>query len=162
LGSFVEHGGHLVVLGADVTGMAASAKVSKLASDTTGEFHAALLHDFPAAAGNPPKEFLNAATVKSDIEVKAPATVAANFGSVNGSPHIFLANFGGLVPSKVVIPEPAKGIVILSPAALGDTLTFLPFLGETQLVKGEKKGGQMEFVLPAVERGAVVWFGKGR
>ena len=52
--------------------------------------------------------------------------------------------------------------MILSPAALGDTLTFLPFLGETQLVKGEKKGGQMEFVLPAVERGAVVWFGKGR
>jgi hypothetical protein len=40
---------------------------------------------------------------------------------------------------------------------MGDTLTFLPFLGETQVVKGEQKGGQVEFMLPPVERGAVVW-----
>jgi hypothetical protein len=40
-------------------------------------------------------------------------------------------------------------------------LTYLPFLGKQQLLSGEKKEDQLEFVLPPLERGAVVWVGKG-
>jgi len=97
--------------------------------------------------------------VKPEIELQAPPSVAANFGRVNGSPHVFLANFGGLVPNKVAVPEPAKGLTVKAPANLGDTLTFLPFLGEAQVVPGKKQNGQMEVPLPPVERGAVVWLG---
>jgi hypothetical protein len=155
LNSFVKKGGRLVVLGTDATGIAASQNVTKLASDSTGQFYNALISDF--AAATPPADFLNAATVKAGVEVNAPRTVAANFGQVNGSPHIFLANFTGLVPSKVAVPEPAKNIVIKMPAGSVDTLNFLPFLGDPQTVKGEKKANTVEFTLPPIDRGAVVW-----
>jgi hypothetical protein len=45
------------------------------------------------------------------------------------------------------------------PAARGTVLTFVPFLGEARVVRGEKKGDNVEFVLPALERGAIVWVG---
>jgi hypothetical protein len=47
--------------------------------------------------------------------------------------------------------------VIKMPAGSADTLNFLPFLGAPQTVKGEKKANSVEFVLPPVDRGAVVW-----
>jgi len=162
LNEFVKHGGHLVVLSANATGMAVSRNVAVETSDPTGEFYKSMMHDFAEAAANPPLKFLKMAEVEAEIEVSAPATVAANFGLVNGSAHIFLANFSGLVPGKVAIPEPVKGIAVKVPASLGDTLTFLPFLGETQTVKGQKKGERVEFVLPPVERGAVIWVGGSR
>jgi hypothetical protein len=157
LQKLVENGGRLVVLGTDATGMGVSPRISVFSADPTLEFYAALLHDFSGATTHPPMEFLNATAGNAEIELNAPPTVAANFGLVNGSAHIFLANFGGLVPSKVAVPEPAKGITLKIRAALGETLTFLPFLGESQIVKGRKKGRDVEFVLPDVERGAVVW-----
>jgi hypothetical protein len=154
---FVDGGGHLVILGADTTGIAVPDKISRLPTDPTAGFYTALLHDFAAASAAPPAAFLDAAAVETEVEVKAPPTVAANFGLVSGTPHIFLANFGGLIPSKVAVPEPAEGILVRIPATMGDTLVFLPFLGEERLVKGRKKDGQVEFMLPPVERGGVVW-----
>jgi hypothetical protein len=156
LRAFVAQGGRLVVTGSDATGLSGSPKITRLASDPAGAYFAALEKDFEAGSSNPPTEFLKATRVNADIEVDAPATVAVNFGLVNGTPHIFLANFGGLVPSKVAIPTPAEGIRVKVPAAMGDAATFLPFLGESQALHGEKKGDKVEFVLPAVERGAVV------
>jgi len=160
LKSYVEHAGHLVILGFDATGMPASPKISVLSSDPTAAFYAALLHDFAAASANPPMEFLNVATGSNEVELKAPPTIAATFGIVNGTAQIFLANFGGLVPNRVAVPRPAKGIQLKVPEAMGDTITFLPFLGEAQILKGEKKNGQVKFVLPTIERGAVISVGE--
>jgi hypothetical protein len=157
LQGFVGQGGKLVIVGADATGMAATRNIAVLPGDPAGAFYAALLQDFAAASANPPKELFHDLGVKSEVELKAPSTVAANFGLLNGTAHIFLANFGGLVPNQVAVPEPARGILVKIPAKMGDTLTFLPFLGEAQILQGEKKGDQVEFTLPAVERGAVVW-----
>ena len=117
----------------------------------------ALQRDFSVSAEMLPKEFLTAISLKSDIEIDAPPTVAANFGQVVGLPHVFLANFTGIVPGKNLNPTPANGIKVKMPATFGDRLTFLPFLGETQTVSGTRKGDIMEFVLPPLERGAVVW-----
>jgi hypothetical protein len=50
-----------------------------------------------------------------------------------------------------------SGIRIRVPASDGATLAYLPFLGQTQMLHGTPKGGQIEFTLPPVERGAVVW-----
>jgi hypothetical protein len=95
--------------------------------------------------------------VKSKIEVDAPSTVAANISRVDGSPHIFLANFTGLVPGKMATQTPVSGIRIRVPASDGDTLAYLPFLGETQMLHGTKHADEFEFTLPPVERGAIVW-----
>ena len=106
----------------------------------------------------PPQPLLDALATKSEIALDgAPPTVAANFALVDGTPHVFLANFTGLVPSKVAVPVAVSGIRVTIPAARGEVLTFLPFLGAPQVLKGEKKGDTVEFALPALERGAVVW-----
>ena len=159
LRAYVDHGGHLVILGNNATGMAASPVATQLAYDSAGTYFAALLQDFSDASDDPPSDFLEATRVRGEIELDAPETVAANFGLVDGMPHVFLANFGGLVPGKVAVPALAKGIRVRIPAAKGERLTFLPFLGEAQLVHGERKGDQVEFALPPLERGAVIWIG---
>lgn len=93
------------------------------------------------------------------IQVDAPPTVAANFAVVNGTPHVYLANFGGLVPGKIAVPTPVNDIQLKAPAAMGDSLSYLPFLGEMRIVHGVKRGELIEFTLPPLERGAVVSFG---
>ena len=44
-------------------------------------------------------------------------TVAANISQVDGSPHVFLANFTGLVPGKIANQTPVSGIRIRVPAS---------------------------------------------
>jgi hypothetical protein len=160
LNSFALRGGRLVVLGTDVTGVSHSSSTVALPSDPVKGFFLALEQDFAAASSKAPTDFLRAAKVPSDIELKAPPTVAANFALVNGKPHVFLANFGGLAPSKVAIPSPASGIHVTIPAAMGNSATYLPFLGEAQGLRGQRKGTVVEFSLPVLERGAVVWIGE--
>lgn len=160
LNSFALRGGRLVVLGTDVTDVPHSSSTVALPSDPLKGFFFALQQDFAAASSKPPTDFLRAAKVPSEIELKAPPTVAANFALVNGKPHVFLANFGGLAPSKVAIPSLASGIHVTIPAAMGNRATYLPFLGEAQGLRGQKRGTVVEFFLPALERGAVVWIGE--
>ena len=156
---FVDHGGRLVVLGEDVSGIPPSAQKIAFPDDPAGQYFSALESDFAAGSANPPKELLNALGDSGEIQVDAPPTVAANFAMVNGAPHMYLANFSGLVPDKVVIPAPVN-IQVKVPAAMGDSLSYLPFLGEAHTVRGVKRGEMIEFTLPPLERGAVVSFGE--
>ncbi len=155
--AYSQRGGRLVVTGEDVTGLDKSDSVVRFKECPGKAFFDALEKDFPSALQKPPTELLAALDVKSQIEVDAPPTVAANISQVDGSPHIFLANFTGLVPGKIAIQTPVTGIRIRVPASDGDTLAYLPFLGQTQTLHGTPHGGQIEFTLPPVERGAIVW-----
>ncbi len=83
----------------------------------------------------------------------------ANFATVNGLSHGYLANFGGLVPGRVVVPA-LVNIQVRVSVTMGDSLSYLPFLGESQTVRGAKHGEMIEFTLPPLERGAVVSFGE--
>jgi len=154
--AYVDRGGKLILLGGNATGIPAS-RVTVLSTDPGRTFYLALNKNFEGAAKAPPQELLRAVATKAEIEVDAPPTVAANFGLVNGAPHVFLANFTGLVPNKAAVPTPVSAIRVSINAAWGSALSFLPFLGETQVLRGEKKGNKMEFLLPPVERGAVIW-----
>jgi endo-alpha-1,4-polygalactosaminidase (GH114 family) len=156
LKKFADGGGRLIVLGKSATEQAGR-NATVLADNPAREYFDALERDFAAASKRPPEALLRALTVKSDIELEAPPTVAANFGMVNGTPHIFLANFTGLVPSKVAVPTAVDGIRVTIPAGREAVLTFVPFLGDAQVVRGQKKGDKIEFVLPAVERGGIAW-----
>jgi len=160
LREFVTRGGRLVITGQNATGIATSGNVRVFDMDPGRAYFEALEKEFSSAPATMPKDFLEAARVKSVINVEAPATLVANQAEVDGTPHLFLANFGGLVPSKVAVPTPASGVRVSVPASMGQTLVFLPFLGEKQVVQGKRMGERMEFTLPAVERGAVVWISK--
>jgi hypothetical protein len=160
--TYVAQGGRLVVLGEDSSGIPRSAQKIVLASDPAREYYNALEAGFAVGSANPPQELLNALGANDGIQLDAPPTVAANFATVNGAPHIYLANFGGLVPGSVAVPTPVNRIHISVPAAMGSSLSYLPFLGETQIVQGEKRGDRVEFTLPSLERGAVVSVMRGR
>ncbi len=160
LKAFVDHGGRVIVLGEDSSGILPSPKKVVLSSDPAQEYFQALASGFAVGSANPPKELLNALGGNDGMQIDAPTTVAANFAMVSGKPHVYLANFGGLVPGKIAVPTPVTGIHVRVPTAMGDSLTYLPFLGEKQIVHGVKRGNLMEFTLPPLERGAVVWVGE--
>jgi hypothetical protein len=159
LNSFVGNGGRLLVLGANDSGIT-SEKVTTLSSDPAGEYFHALEQDFAAATKKTPKQFLEAVGKNDGIEIDAPPTVAGNFALVDGTPHIFIANFTGLVPSKVAVPTALNQVRVRIPSGQGKVLTFVPFLGSAQVIQGEKQGDKTEFVLPTIDRGAMVWIGE--
>jgi hypothetical protein len=103
------------------------------------------------------REFLSSLDSQAEIAVDAPPTVVSNIASVDGAPHIFFANFTGLVPHKIATPTMQTAVKISIPVAKSRTLRVLPFLGEVQSVQGQTLGDRTVFTLPPFERGAVVW-----
>jgi hypothetical protein len=154
---FAGSGARLVITGHNVTGLTTSERILAYERCPASLYLDKLGKDFSGGLQEMPKEFLQALTVKSEMELDAPSTIAANFGIVDGSAHLFLANFGGLVPGKVATPTPVAGASVRIPVTLGNSLAYLPFLGQTQILHGTKHGDTMQFDLPAIERGAAVW-----
>jgi hypothetical protein len=154
---FADKGGRLVIDGVDAAGSLPQARISRFPENPAGLFFADLESDFLRGTEKSPAAYLAALKSTNTIEIEAPATVAANLADVHGKPHAFLANFTGLVPSKVATPTPVLGIRVEIPLDLGDSLQFLPFLGELQTLRGTKRGNTVEFVLPPLERGAALW-----
>jgi hypothetical protein len=157
LGKFVSSGGRILATGRNVTGMNSSAQFQFTENCPAAQYFQNLQKDFSSGVQQMPKDFLQSVKVNSQIQLDAPPTVAANFGVVDGSPHLFLANFTGLVPGKVAIPSAVPGVKVTLPAAMGNSLAYLPFLGEIQTLQGTRQNDRIEFTLPALDRGAIVW-----
>jgi len=162
LKQFASNGGRLVITGSDATGITLPKQIVRF-ENCPGKAHFEKLQsDFSKGSQEMPKDFVQALVEKSEVDLEAPATVAANFALVDGTPHVFIANFSGLVPGKVAIPTSISGTRITVPAAAGNSLAYLPFLGQTQILHGTKHGDSihgetMQFDLPPIERGAVAW-----
>ena len=162
LKQFASNGGRLVITGSDVTDIRASKQIIRFDSCPGKAYFEKLQNNFSGASQEMPKDFLQALVQKNDVGLEAPPTVAANFALVDGTPHVFIANFTGLVPGKVAIPTSVSGARVSVPAAAGNSLAYLPFLGQTQILHGTKHGDAihgdtMQFDLPPIERGAVAW-----
>ena len=154
---FTDNGGHLVITGHNQTGFPASEHILSLENCPASLYLGKLEKNFLGGSQEMPLEFLKVLGVKSELEIEAPPTLAVNFGKVNGVPHLFLANFTGLVPGKVAIPTSISGAKVTVPASMGNSLAYLPFLGQVQVLHGTKRGDAMQFELPPIERGAVAW-----
>jgi hypothetical protein len=159
LTNFSKQEGRLVITGQDSTATESSSNILRIADCPGKAYLAGLQRDFAQGAKDMPSTFLDALKQDGEIVIDAPSTVATNIGKVDGMPHVFLANFTGLVPGKVATPTLVSGIKITAPATLGSALVYLPFLGVPQTLHGTKKGTETEFILPPVERGAVLWIG---
>jgi hypothetical protein len=157
LQSFVSNGGHLVVTGADATGFANSDNVTRFPVCPGKSHLAALEKNFAVGSGDNPGEFLKSLGASNELLVEASPFIAANIASVDGKPHVFLANFAGLVPHRIAAPSPQGNARISVAAGKKRTLHFLPFLGEPHAVSGHETDDRLIFLLPPIERGAVVW-----
>ena len=67
------------------------------------------------------------------------------------------SDFGGLVPHKVTVPSAAGGDSHRNPVTMGDTLGYLPFLGEVHDVARSEAADPHGVYVPPVQRGAVDW-----
>jgi hypothetical protein len=157
LRNFNEIGGQIVITGQDATDLGSSAQIIRMADCPAKAYLAGLRRDFAQGSQQARESFLRAFKQKQEVLVDAPSTIATNFALVNGTPHIFLANFAGLMPGKSATPVPASGIKISVLAADEDSLVYLPFLGKLQTLHGVKNRDRMDFHLPPVARGAIVW-----
>jgi hypothetical protein len=157
LRNLVARKGRLVITGVDSTGLESSDGIKRF-PDCPGKAHlSALDRNFAEGARDDPRDFLASLIGNPELSIDGSAFLATNIALVNGQPHIFIANFGGLVPHKVGVPALEGGVRIAVPARRRSRLRFLPFLGEVQTLSGTRDGDRLVFGLPKIERGGVAW-----
>jgi hypothetical protein len=155
LGTFAAKGGRVVTTGTEAPDL--GAKPSERFPECPGrKYFENLQSDFARTSQQVPRRFLEAVANGSDLTVSAAPDMAVNFALVDGKPHVFLANFKGVIPRKNVKPVPEPNVRLITKAK-GCVLKVLPFLGEEQAVPGRTDGNLATFTLPAIERGAAVW-----
>ena len=153
----VSRGTRLVVTGTDATGLPASRALTRFPDCPGRAYLADLERDFGKADPTQGAVFLAALAPDSAVRIEAPSSVATQTARVDGRVHIFFASFKGLVPGQNAVQTPAKGISISLATAEDHRAWFLPFLGEAQEVEGQRYGANLVFVLPDIQKGAVVW-----
>jgi hypothetical protein len=145
----------VVITGQDATALPAGANVVRF-SDCPGKTYlTALEADFAAASPNSQQEFLQSLEHNPDIQVSASSWVATSISRVDGTPHVFFANFQGLQPGVNAVQTPETGATIkIGGKGKG---YFLPYLGTTQELAADSDGTTTTYKLPAIQKGGVAW-----
>jgi hypothetical protein len=116
-----------------------------------------LERDFDHVRPDSQAAFLRALGEKPAAEIVASKFMARSLALVDGSPHIFFANFAGLHGGGNPVQTPQTGVRVPFRAKPESKAFFLPFLGEVQEVKGVASHGRRSYILPAITKGAVFW-----
>lgn len=157
---FMQTGGILIITGVNGTGLRATQGITRF-QDCPGKSYLALAQQsFETILPDREAEFLKQLNVRDAITVEGPKELVAHVMNVSGTPHIYIGNFSGLKPGKIATPTIVTGVVIRAPQTSGYTLHVLPFLGTEVNVVGKRTQDGIEFLLPPVERGVIVWFDK--
>ena len=162
LAGYVAKGGRVIVTGEDATGLPVSPSVVRMAACPGKDYLSKLEKDFDSARPAMEEDFFSALHAKPVFQIDAPASVATQIASVEGTPHIFFANFGGLIPGKHAQQEAATHITVRVAGTRVGKLTVLPFLGETTTIGGQQVGSETLFTIPKIEKGAVAWLETAR
>jgi len=158
LKSYVASGKQLVITGEDATQLTPASNIARVEPCPGKEYMAALEKDFEHTTPDSQAAFLK--TFKSDgsIQIAASPEVATSISLVDGTPHVFLANFAGLRGGVNPVQTVQSGVkVTISSEAKGPAF-FLPFMGEVQKVEGVRITGGTSYTLPPISKGAVFWY----
>ena len=157
---YVKQGKRLVITGDPALTLAEQPNVRRFPKCPGKAYSAALEADFEQSRPQMQQPFLDSLAPSQGIEVFASPSVATSLAEVNGEPHIFLANFAGLVSGKNPIQTAQTDVKISLPAKPSSSGFFLPFLGDVQTLEGTRENGRITFVLPPISKGAVFWYGR--
>src|SRR5262249_5340939 len=156
----VARGMRLVVTGTNATGLPASEALAWFPECPGRAYLAALEKDFlethPSSSAD--VGFIKALGPDPRARVAAAPSFAKHIARGGGKRTIFLANFEGLVAGQNAVQTTQKGIRVTVPTADTGKAWFLPFLGQALELKGRPENGTLVFVLPDVQKGAVLWF----
>jgi hypothetical protein len=155
LEQYAEAGKKLIITGNNVL-EADNPNIVRFSACPGKAYIAALESDFDHTTPQMQQGFLDSLPPSDGIEISASPQVASSIASVNGEPHVFLANFAGLVGGKNPVQTP-QTVTIRVPAGRASSGYFLPFLGDMQRLEGVPGQGTVTFTLPPVAKGAVFW-----
>jgi hypothetical protein len=155
---YVDGGKTLVVTGEDTTQLGAAAGVVRFGKCPGKDYYAALQKSVAESTPDREHEFLESLKADTPVRVVAPHMIATSIALVNGTPHVFFANFAGLQGGVNPIQTPQIGVQITVPRAEKGRGFFLPFLGDVEPLTGTVGDGGIVYKLPAIEKGAVFWY----
>jgi hypothetical protein len=157
LRSFTANG-KLIINGADVTGFGDVKNVVRFAEDPGAAYNAELEKDFEHARPESQQKFLASLQGSNEVTIKAGVHVVTSIArTTDGHLNVFLANFDGLQAGMNPVQTPQTGVEVSVASTSKGNGFFLPFLGETQPIRGVRRGDSMVFALPAITKGAVFW-----
>ena len=113
--------------------------------------------DFNATDNSSVKELISAMQTPAQVEVMASRNVVAHAATIGKRQYIFLANFDGLKAGEIATPLTQHDLAITLSAKTGSRLHVLPFLGEESVITGRREREKVRFILPTLDRGAVLW-----
>ena len=102
-------------------------------------------------------ELLTHSKIDKRVVIEASPFVSTQVATVEGKPHVYLANFSGLKSDEVVDQISEKNIKIQFTVSSNAKIFYLPFLGEKQQLKTSFKNGKVVCVVPMLTKGGVVW-----
>jgi hypothetical protein len=158
LQDYVAEGKQLVITGTDATRLGDNPRVIRFPKCPGKEYSSSLKHDFDATNPVSERPFLDSIAAVPEIEISASPKVATSIAKVGGNPHVFFANFVGLVGGSNPVQTPQDGVKVTLKSASKGKGFFLPFLGETQQLTGTFSEGQITYTLPSITKGAVFWY----
>jgi hypothetical protein len=155
LRKFTGSGGKLVITGTDPTGFPQQTNISRLANCPGKEYLRALEDNFGGTSPSTQGAFLGSLPVNSELAIEGSSGMATHIAKVDGKLHVYFANFKGLRGGENAGQVSEDGVRITVNS--GGKAKFLPFLGEEQELKGERKGDTTFYQLPPIVRGGVFW-----
>lgn len=161
LAKYEVTGGRIVVTGTDALGATGHEKVARFPQCPGKQYLSDLQKDIHASPNENARAFLAALStpdsISAGVTFDAPSLVLAYSATLHRKVHFYFVNFEGLVPHTVATPLAQSNIRITVPAAAGDTLHFVPFLGAESTIAGSREGNSRTFQIPKLERGAIAW-----
>ncbi len=156
LKTFVAQGKRLVIVGADVSGSGEAPNVVRMPRCPGKAYNAAMEKDFDHTTPDVEREFFERLRGGDAVQIKAAPGVATSISrSSSGYIQAFFANFAGLRGGSNPLQTLQSGVEVSIRSKSEGKGFFLPFLGETQSIKGVRHGEVMIFELPPINKGVV-------
>jgi hypothetical protein len=156
---FVAQGKKLVITGADATDISDLPNVARFAVCPGKTYNAALEKDFEQASPDSQSAFFDSLEGSGAVKIKAEVHIATSIARTSdGHTNVFLANFSGLRGGVNPVQIPQTDVHVSLTSKSGGKGFFLPFLGETETLKGVRQGDTISFTLPTITKGGVFWY----
>ncbi len=158
LKNYVHTGKTLVITGQDATGVGDADNVVRFSKCPGADYSAALKNNFDTTSPELEQGFLDRLKGADAVRVVGSPMMATSIASVDGTPHVFFANFAGLRSRVNPIQTPQTGTQVVITGVQKGHGFFLPFLGDVVPLKGIAGTGQLTYTLPPIQKGAVFWW----
>jgi hypothetical protein len=158
LQKYADSGRALVITGEDATQVGDRQNIVRFRKCPGADYFAKLQKDFASATPDEEREFLDGLKPAQKIHALASQSVATSIANVDGSPHIYFANFTGLRGGENPVQTTQSGVQVRLEGTNKGHGFFLAFLGQVSPVDGVVDHGEVTFSLPPIEKGAVFWW----